>query len=169
MSDEYHQLGETVSLDKLSYKLAIAFIKAVKKHRFARFRRAFKENESEGVEFECKPETVQFPVEDIQKSERLCAIFGQSDFVVPKVLALRKNFPRNLLHVNLTEDNVPISLCLFENYEEDRLILTPERLVQKIFEWLRRAALGELHLQDQPLEPFLLNPLVVIVGNEVVV
>lgn len=165
-SDYFLQMGETISCDDISNVNCNGFEKALHKFPYAHFRRAFINGESEGIEFDLEPETVQYPVADIKKTERLSIEFPKNKHIQPRVYALRKDFPTELSHLNLTFANRPRSLCLFEqNYSEVVLTLTPERLLLRIFNWLNRAIIGKLHLEDQPLEPFLLTQNTVIIDD----
>ena len=75
----------------------------------------------------------------------------------PAVLVLRQNFPE-VLHLNFSPKGDPKELCIFEeDYREVRAWLTPRLLLDRIADWLARAATEELHLLDQPLEPFILT------------
>lgn len=90
----------------------------------------------------------------IEKLERIAVVFSAADDRLPEVLALRTTFPR-LPHQNLRNEESPRSLCITDlKYDELRRRWTPRLLVQLIRTWLERAALGRLHQQDQPLEPF---------------
>jgi Prokaryotic E2 family A/ThiF family/Prokaryotic homologs of the JAB domain len=91
---------------------------------------------------------------DIEKLERIAVVFNAADDRLPEILALRTTFPR-LSHQNLRDEEFPRSLCITDlKYDELRRRSTPRLLVQLIRIWLERAALGHLHQEDQPLEPF---------------
>jgi len=91
---------------------------------------------------------------NIEKRERLAVVFHAADERLPEVLALRTTFPR-LPHQNLRDEEFPRSLCITDlKYDELRRRWTPRLFVQLIRTWLERAALGHLHQDDQPLEPF---------------
>ena len=91
-------------------------------------------------------------------------MFFQDERFLPDVLTLRHDFPR-VPHLNLRHTPVPKSLCLFAERPEDVLLRwTPALLGQRILWWLSETARGNLHQQDQALEPFIsgeLRPLVI--------
>jgi len=100
------------------------------------------------------PQRKQTP---IARFERVAVGFSLDDRTYPEVLALRPDFPM-LKHLNQRVDEFPRSLCLYEEpYAEVRLHWTPTGFVERIRTWLARAASGELHLPDQPLEPLLIG------------
>jgi len=60
---------------------------------------------------------------DIRLRERLAVVFDLEDKVMPRVLALREDFPA-VFHLNLEAQEFPRSLCLFsERYDELKLRL----------------------------------------------
>ena len=82
-------------------------------------------------------------------------------------MRLRKDFPE-VLHLNATVEGEPRQLCIFgEDYAEIGPYLTPRLLLDRIADWLARAAVEELHLPDQPLEPFLLSADQIIFDKEI--
>ena len=94
---------------------------------------------------------------DIHELERIAVRFLKSDRRMPEILALRPTFPR-LSHQNLATQEIPRRLCVTDwTYGELRRRWSSRLLLQLIREWLRRAAHGELHQEDQPLEPFFLG------------
>jgi hypothetical protein len=101
-----------------------------------------------------RPQRLRHP---IQRVERLAVVFSGDPNVIPRVLALREDFP-SVPHLNLEPYELPKSLCLYEgDPREIMLRLTPIQLIERIREWLALTARGELHQSDQPLEPFLLD------------
>ncbi len=102
-------------------------------------------------------EVPQAPVHDIRRVERVSVGFDRKDQRTPEVLALRVDFPVTP-HQNLRPRERPRSLCLFEEHYIDlKRRWTPAMLVERLREWLRLTARGELHGEDQPLEALLLN------------
>ena len=112
------------------------------------------------------PETVVFDVQlevpnrrvhPIRRRERIAATFDDGDRRVPKVEALRGDFPV-VPHLNLHLQELPRSLCLYnERYDELKRRWTAPRFVHRIREWLELNARGELHQEDQALEPLLVD------------
>lgn len=114
-------------------------------------------DEEEAVVFEVDVEVPQIRVYEIEHRERIAAIFSASDEVMPKVEALRADFPR-VPHLNLHRQEYPRDLCLYEeSYRDLKRQWTAPRFVRRIREWLALTAKGELHQPDQPLEPLLLD------------
>lgn len=107
------------------------------------------------VVFEVEVELGQVRVNDIRPQERIAVIFHANDELMPDALALRADFPE-VPHLNLRIEEFPRSLCLYEEpYSEIKLKWTPKRFIERIREWLARTATGQLHTDDQPLEPLL--------------
>ena len=94
---------------------------------------------------------------DIQSTERLILGFERSDNGYPSVIALRQNFP-HVPHLNRTAEGEPKDLCIYEApWSEVRLKWTGAGFLGDIARWLSKTSVGELHGEDQPLEPFLLG------------
>lgn len=168
MDSDYYKLGKSIKVEKLRNRRAIEFARAVQKHHYVELTGAIRVDGQEGIEFDVQPEIPQHPVVDIRKSERMCVTFPKDLDRKLRIFALRRDFPSDLQHLNLTEANKPKSLCLFEeDYRELKITLTAELLLDRIFSWLNRAANDEQHLTDQPLEPFLLSSEKVIFNSEI--
>jgi len=94
-------------------------------------------------------------VHDIRREESIGVVFDPTDRLAPEVLALRADFPVTP-HQNLRSFERPRSLCLYEEpYSEIKLAWTALAFIERIRDWLRLTARGELHQDDQPLEPLL--------------
>ena len=79
--------------------------------------------------------------------ERLALVFYPHDLDGPEALALRPDFPL-VPHVNVRPWEFPRSLCLFdEPYRDLKRRWTPPLFVERIRDWLRLTARGELHEQ----------------------
>jgi hypothetical protein len=103
-------------------------------------------------------EVGQLPKYDIRRKERLATVFDTADRAWPEVLALRQDFPRDLSHLNLRPAGTPPSLCLSDQlYEEAKRRWTPAAFIAAIRDWLSSTARGDLHREDQPLEPFIMD------------
>ncbi len=115
---------------------------------------------AEVVVFEVEIEVGQHPVHDIRRHERVAAVFREDDGAVPEALALRSDFPL-APHINAGSSvgsELPRSLCLYEEpYPEVKLRWTAASFAGRVREWLALTARGELHADDQPLEPLLLG------------
>ncbi|HUT28857.1 MAG TPA: ThiF family adenylyltransferase [Sedimentisphaerales bacterium] len=168
MADCY-RLGSDVSSEDHALEETKGFYRALKKADYARYIRSFKWSEArydryiEGIEFDI--ETSAFSKSNILNTERTCAIFAKGE--VPVVFALRKDFSRESLHVNLIPKDLPVSLCLYqEAYSEIRIRLTWEMFIEDIHRWYKRASDGTSHLPGQALEPLILDGLPLLVSNE---
>ncbi len=118
-------------------------------------------HQAEVVVFEVEVQRGQHPVHDVKRSERIAAVFREDDVVAPEALALRPDFPSvphiNSLNVTFLEE-LPRSLCLYDQpYHDLKLTSTSIAFVERIREWLALTARGELHAEDQPLEPLLVG------------
>ncbi len=116
----------------------------------------------EFVIFEVSPDIPQYPVHEIEVEERLAALFisdvdaTQWSNEPPLTLVLRTDFPI-VPHLNARSDNSDdhlLALCLWdEPHQEVELKWTPALHLERVWQWLRKTARGELHALDQPLEP----------------
>ncbi|GAB3531344.1 ThiF family adenylyltransferase [Photobacterium alginatilyticum] len=87
----------------------------------------------------------------IQYSERIG--FKVTDQIVPTTYALRQKFPI-LIHQNATPPDSPRDLCLYlEPTDVVESTWTAEKHLKRVSWWLMQASRGELHPQDQALEP----------------
>ena len=109
----------------------------------------------EAILLELDVERGQLVAHDIRHSERVAAVFRGDDATAPEVLALRRDFP-SVPHLNFRFQELPRCLCLYDrNWSELVLRWTPAAFVERIRQWLALTARGELHQDDQPLEPLL--------------
>jgi hypothetical protein len=105
-------------------------------------------------------------VNDIRKTERLAIIFDKDDILSPEVFALREDFPI-VSHLNLRPSLPFKSLCLYEeSYETIKLTWIPSKFINQIQNWLNKTAIGELHEDDQALEPFIIGSSVTLILPE---
>lgn len=127
-------------------------------------RRLSEGSQAEVIVFDVEVELGQWQIHDIHRYERVAVIFDRDDMTYPEVLALRPDFPR-VPHLNLRKNELPRSLCLFEEpYSELKLRWTVSLFLERVREWLALTAKGRLHAEDQPLEPLLFGspwPLVI--------
>jgi hypothetical protein len=150
--------GRVVSQDALTSTKAQAVIRyavgpEVHYARLIECRRAATGNET--VFLDLDVEVAQYPVNAIQPVERIAIIFSAADTQYPELVSLREDFPE-VPHLNLRPRGYPKSLCLYlEPYAELKLHWTAHRFVERIRFWLARTADGNLHPDDQPLEPLM--------------
>ena len=111
----------------------------------------------EAVIVEVDVERPQRPVHPIARRERIAIVFESQQDALPRVYALRSDFPQ-VPHLNLEQFELPRSICLYDEPTRDVLLRwTPHSLVESIRSWLARTATGDLHANDQPLEPLLVD------------
>lgn len=112
-----------------------------------------------------RPQQLLYPIEN---KERLAVIFTPGGGIIPEVLALRSDFPQ-VPHLNLRPFELPKSLCLYgESSNEVMLRWTPLLFIERIRQWLNLTAKGQLHQDDQPLEPLLLSSAgTIIIPNDI--
>lgn len=112
---------------------------------------------SDTVVLDVRVEVPNRRVNQVHRREKVAATFYENDDRVPKVEALRSDFPE-VPHLNLHTQEYPRDLCLYEEkYEELKRRWTAPRFVNRIREWLELTARGELHQHDQQLEPLLMD------------
>lgn len=124
---------------------------------FARFLCAQRHGSTryEAVVVEVEVELGQKTVNPVQRVEPLAFLFDPEDRLRQEVLALRPGFPITP-HQNLTTTPEPRSLCLYEEpYADQKTRWSAFGLMERAREWLRLTARGELHQEDQALEPLL--------------
>jgi integrative and conjugative element protein (TIGR02256 family) len=91
---------------------------------------------------------------DIRAVERIAICCDATDVDYPAVVALRRTFPRTS-HQLVSPVGEPRALCLYDTlFDEQRLVWNPAEFLARIQSWLERTALGTLHPDDQPIEPF---------------
>jgi hypothetical protein len=115
-----------------------------------------RDGEFEILVIDIETEVPQRPVYDIRGVERLGFRFRILSAEIPRVFAIRADFPQ-VPHLNIAASlDEPKSLCLFEEpYRDLKSRLTAPLLLERARDWLRLTARGQLHGTDQPLEPLL--------------
>ena len=159
--------GEPVEPRALTLDRACALRDALDWYPCARLlearRQVSEARQEELLVIEVEPDLFQDSDYDIRSPERLAIGFERSDRGYPTLLALRRDFPL-VPHVYRTPAGSPRMLCLYEDpWTEVRLRWTAAGFLGDIANWLSRTAVGELHGVDQPLEPFLLGGLDIVV------
>jgi hypothetical protein len=164
MTDGYATLpGEQISPADLRIPKARQVSEALHNHsvQYIEFvtcqREETEQSTREYIIIDAEVEVPQHKKHDIRRYERIAMVFPSEDDRVPEVLALRQDFP-HVPHLNLRLYPGPRSLCLYdESYSELTLSWTAPRFLERIREWLALTARGELHDDDQPLEPLLVG------------
>jgi hypothetical protein len=146
------EIPKARELARLLQKPGIPFAKLLRCRRTT-------DGSSEMVELEVQVEVGQKTVHDIRKVEPIAVTFSADDRNRPEVLALREDFPTDTPHQNIRTFSRPRSLCLYEEpWPEIRLRWSVTWFLERIREWLRLTARGELHDVGQPLEQLLSAP-----------
>ena len=150
--------GQSIDPAKLTIDKAIAFLEAVDGSSFAQALDVLsREDGSELIVVAADIQVPQHPVHDIRQQETFAVIFDPKDNFYPRVWMLREDFPK-IPHLLLEFTEKPRSICLYnQDYNEVKLFWTGFLFLERIREWLRLSALGELHQSDQPVEPLLLG------------
>ena len=98
-------------------------------------------------------EVSQKRINDIRPQEVISIHFDKNDKVMPYAYALREDFPV-VPHLILGPKNYPPNLCLYsESYKDIKYSWTAPQFIERIRKWCEKTAKGNLHLEDQPLEP----------------
>lgn len=151
--------GEVCPEDELEAPLALALLRHLRSGgnpdvALVETRRG---DTSDTVVLDVGAEVPSHPVHDIRPVERIALEFDRLGERMPRAWALREDFPL-VPHLVLERVEKPRSLCLYEEaYETLRFKLTAPGLLRRVQEWLKLAARGELHPDDQPLEPLLVG------------
>jgi proteasome lid subunit RPN8/RPN11 len=158
MNDYIETSGKIITVAELKNEYTIEFVEAIMLNPFVSFVEVKRDiEESEIVVIDVVVEIPQKIVNDIRNIERLEIIFEKDNKFIPLVLSLRKDFPL-VPHLNLKKESVPKSLCLYgESFQELQLSWSSFSFLERIREWLSLTAKGNLHLLDQPLEPFMVQ------------
>lgn len=169
-SDYYQPEGEEISDSDLTLETSKRILRAIKKLNYFNLIRTIKFSQDnlfrEILIFDINLSIPQIIVNEINNVERIAIKITKVDDPFPEVWALRNDFP-NLPHINLREYSTPKSLCIYDNFEESQLTWTPEKFLCDIKQWLEYSAVGKLHQDNQPLEPFLMgNHLKIILPSE---
>lgn len=153
--------GDPVSPDELSFPKARELARFVMSevNPFVRLLECRATSDEEVVVLEVDVELPQRPTHDIRRRERLAVTFSSGDNRQPDVSALRPDFPL-VPHLNQHVKEFPRSLCLYDRpHHEIKLHWTAAAFVERIRYWLSQTGKGQLHGDDQPLEPLLFDPM----------
>lgn len=160
MANPFSFLGESINANDLKLSRAQAVTRYVGDGRYQFGRLVDLRRDSAAVEtviLELDLEIPQQPTFSIRPLELVALRFHPDDRGIPAVLALRPDFPKTP-HQNLTIEEYPKSLCLYDQpWSTLKMRWTAARFVERVREWMALSARGELHGEDQPLEPMLLN------------
>lgn len=108
-------------------------------------------------------ELSQKKINDIRPEEIISIHFDKNDKVMPFAYAIREDFPV-VPHLILGPKDYPANLCLYsEPYKDIKHFWTAPQFIERIRKWCEKTAKGNLHLEDQPLEPLFFG------GNQIIV
>jgi hypothetical protein len=120
----------------------------------ARMISVLRETKATVFEVEVEIDLPQRPLHPIKSKERV-RIWLADDDSIPRVYALRKNFPQ-LPHMMVNGAPHSKMLCLYQQpWSEERSNWSPRSFIERIRHWFHATADGTLHPHDQPLEPVL--------------
>ncbi|NCI51356.1 hypothetical protein GWC95_15615 [Sediminibacterium roseum] len=150
--------GDPMDPVSITITKAAAFYEAVDLSPFAEVSQVLKlADGTETVVVRAQVQLSSKRVCDIRGEETFAVLFDPKDAFYPRVWMLREDFPE-LPHQLLEIQEKPRSLCLYnQDYNEVKLFWTGFLFLERIREWLRLSALGELHQSDQPLEPLMMG------------
>jgi proteasome lid subunit RPN8/RPN11 len=93
----------------------------------------------------------------IEPIEQVAFVFTGDEDRIPYVFALRQGFPE-VPHLNMHICERPRMLCLYEESKAElHLRMTPALLIRDTKTWMALNAAGELHQEEQPLEPLMVD------------
>ncbi len=152
-------------IESLSFDLSKDILRAVALHEYCSLIEVGKYDGIE-VEYLIVDVSIQRPqivVNPIKYEERIL-IEIKNDDSIPWVYTLREDFPR-LPHQNLMGFEKPRCVCLYEQSKEEVWVTwTAFSFLERIRDWFSQSAKGELHQENQPLEPFFINS----IGNIII-
>lgn len=147
-----------IQADSVQLPKAYDFYRALLNIDYSEFVSAHKDDiGNEIIVYETEPEVGQNPHFDIRYREKLFVLFETSDNNIPWVYSLRHDFPE-VPHLNASNLEYPKCLCIYEEpYQNLKHNWRSIAFIERIRQWLSLTSRGELHQEDQPLEPFMLN------------
>lgn len=167
MTDYFEHRGEEIGVEDLKLPGSLSMLSAVQRSPDCELVSCF-QYVNDGVRVECIVLDIcndQIPSRNgygIQYRERVAYGFCHGSNI-PFTASWRKDFPETM-HQNPTQPGAPKSLCLFDQHESVTLMTwTPERHIQRTKWWLTQASHGQLHADDQEVEPLFFNPSTTIV------
>jgi integrative and conjugative element protein (TIGR02256 family) len=165
VSDEYYTWGMSYDGDLTPWCLGVK--QFLEQDDRIKFLSIHQKDDRFGFIADFYAEVPQRPPIDIKRPERVVIIVGETRMVTPTVCCLRKSFPTTP-HVFLCASDEPTKLCLSEeDYSNICHDFTPRKLIEQIFHWLQRASVNQLHLPDQPLEPFIFSRGTIIISQDI--
>lgn len=150
-------MGTEVAAGDLCYRRSVEIVQAIQLFNTTIKPISFKsEGNNEVIILQFDLEIPNNPLIDIRGMETIAIVTSCDDLRLPKVYALRKDFPRNLTHTTLSDISLPVDMCIFEEqFSELKHKWSGVMFLREIKQWLQSTAIKELHKEDQLLEPFI--------------
>ena len=158
MSDSFVELnGTNFSPSGAKFEITKGLVDAIQQEEsYCELVQCLRDGKAELIVFDTEVQLAQRIKNEIRDTERI-AIRVFEDGRMPEVLALRIGFPQ-VPHLILTSSEFPKQLCLYDQiWAEVKRIWTPTSFLDRIRTWLSLTATGELHGDDQPLEPLVMG------------
>lgn len=157
--DVYECAGTLIDKSAIRFERTKGLLKVMEKQgAYFHEPKVYEDNRFEHIVVCVEVEVPQRPVNQILGYEIVQITVPEDDCSDIEVYALRNDFPLGLIHTNPTLPVRPVSLCLSETpYEERRKYYTPNAFLAFLRTWFSDQAKGELHREDQPLEPVFLT------------
>lgn len=148
--------GSSIDHAELSINYAIDFLEAVNSSEYCEFVQCLKIEDKEVIVFDADIERPQYPVHPVEPVERVAVVFYPDEDNIPRVYALRDNFP-HVPHTNIYKKEFPRWLCIYEeSFDELKLKWSGVTFLEDIRRWFADTAKGQLHANDQALESLLM-------------
>lgn len=148
-----------ISLEEMSFPIAKNFATFVVAHgagaaTFLCTKKGEKGTETVFLEVATsRPTRPEYP---IHRTEIVGVAFFSND-TSPHVIVDRTDFP-DTPHQNWTPEGCPFSICIDDRpWREAKLTYTPAELLQRIVAWFSKTCKGELHGENQPLDPYFMS------------
>jgi len=160
MDADNYIIGEECAQERISFLRLKEIYKAARDHPafiirgFSRIQNPnAQEIDCEILLLDCQNDSISSkPVTDIRYIEPIAVICNEDDKEVPKVKALRRDFPR-VIHINQTPEGEPIDLCLYhQSWSEIRMGWSGMQFLNRILWWMAETSKGNLHQSDQAIE-----------------
>lgn len=111
--------GYKIDKSQLNIFIAKDFLAAIQLNPFVKLVEIISKLDlDEVIIMDVQVEVPQIPINQIQNIERIAVVFDKLNLSLPKVLALRKNFPQ-VPHLNLSREETPKDMCLYEESSEE--------------------------------------------------
>jgi len=157
-----------VKVEEIENRLALDILNALPKFKSINGTVKFRKGgDVEIILFNLELSTPNNPKVDIRVIEPIAISVHTKIERIPKVYALRTDFPENLSHTNTHENTHPIDLCIYEElFSEAKLSWSGIGFLHRVREWFELTSKGKLHQEDQPLETFLIGKGVIVYDSE---